>query len=66
MSAQNSPGTLSLQQENGLVLLRIGGDWTLAHYVMLKRQITSVQEQMIVDTPILWDDLGSLEIRVFL
>lgn len=61
MTAQNSPGTLSLQQENGLVLLRIGGDWTLAHYVMLKRQITSVQEQMIADTPILWDELGSLD-----
>ena len=61
MTAQNLPGTLSLQQENGHVLLRIGGDWTLAHYVMLKRQITSVREQMIADTPILWDDLGSLD-----
>ncbi|ACQ92967.1 protein of unknown function DUF140 [Tolumonas auensis DSM 9187] len=61
MTAQNSPGTLSLQQESGHVLLRISGDWTLTHYVMLKRQITSVQEQMIADTPILWDDLGSLD-----
>lgn len=61
MTAQNSPGTLSLQQENGQVLLRIGGDWTLAHYVMLKRQITTIREQLIADTPILWDELGSLD-----
>lgn len=61
MTAQNSPGTLSLQQENGHVLLRIGGDWTLAHYVMLKRQITTMREQLTADTPIFWDELGTLD-----
>ncbi len=61
MISQSLPGTLSLQQENGQALLRIGGDWTLTHYVLLKRQITGMRAQLNADTPIFWDALGSLD-----
>ena len=46
MSTSASAGTLSLQHTDGKTTLLIRGDWTLAHYAGLRRQVSEIHPRL--------------------
>lgn len=53
-----SPQSSSTDATSGL---RIGGDWTLAHYATLESQVQGLREQLHGDTPVDLSELAALD-----
>lgn len=61
MSTTAPAGTLSLQHTDGKSALLIRGDWTLAHYASLRRQVAEVRPRLDSRAQPDLGDLGALD-----
>ncbi|MGC5701566.1 ABC transporter permease [Pseudomonas sp. NFXW11] len=61
MTSSVTPGTAQLDTAHSPALLRIAGDWTLAHYSDLKQLCQSLHQRYDSDTPIDLNGLGALD-----
>jgi len=55
------PGTLRLQEDTASSRLWVAGDWTLAHYAALRREVERAQPKVSQASSVNLDELGALD-----